>query len=94
MFLPVLDQKFKEKLGTAKSDKILNDESSTATRDESSTGTPMTDGEADDEETEEPEEEEKPTQETEKQEKTATKEPFLKSLAEIAKVSWLFVVVL
>ena len=86
MFLPVLDQKFKEKLGTAGGDKILNDKSSTATRDESSTGTPKTDGEADDEETEEPEEEEKPTQETEKQKKTATKEPFLKSLAEIAKV--------
>lgn len=86
MFLPVLDQKFKEKLGTAGSDKILNDKSSTATRDESSTGTPKADGETDDEETEEPEEEEKPTQETEKQKKTATKEPFLKSLAEIAKV--------
>lgn len=86
MFLSVLDQKFKEKLGTAGSDKILNDKSSTATRDESSTGTPKADGEADDEETEEPEEEEKPTQETEKQKKTATKEPFLKSLAEIAKV--------
>ena len=87
MFLPVLDQKFKEKLGTAGSDKILNDKSSTATRDESSAGTPKADAEADDEETEEPEEEEKPTQETEKQRKTATKEPFLKSLAEIAKVS-------
>ena len=86
MFLPVLDQKFKEKLGTAGGDKILNDKSSTATRDESSIGTPKTDGEADDEETEELEEEEKPTQETEKQKKTATKEPFLKSLAEIAKV--------
>lgn len=82
MFLPVLDQKFKEKLGTAGSDKILN----TRHRDESSTGTPKADGEADDEETEEPEEEEKPTQETDKQKKTATKEPFLKSLADIAKV--------
>ena len=87
VFLPVIDQKFKEKLGTAGSDKIINDKSSIATRDESSTGTPKTDGEADDEESEEPEEEEKPAQETEEQKKTATKEPVLKSLAEIAKVS-------